>query len=139
VSVPAAQFVANLPFNRRIGLGADDEGRVLLEDDATLHNHVGTLHAGALFTLGEAASGVAIGPIVEALGAMPIAKKASIEYLRKARGRVRAEGRVGEAIDAIRARLEADGRTTFDVDVELRDDAGTEVAHVVVTWHLRAA
>ncbi len=139
MSVPVAQLVASLPFNQRIGLGVDDEGRVLLEDDATLHNHVGTVHAGALFTLGEAASGVAIGPIVEALGAAPIAKKASIDYLRKARGRVRAEGRVAEAVDAIRARLVAEGRTTFDVDVELRDDAGVEVAHVVVTWHIRAA
>ena len=59
MSDPAADFVTALPFDTLIGVRADGDALALLEADA-LHNHVGTVHAGALFTLGEAASGVAI-------------------------------------------------------------------------------
>lgn len=133
----AAELVVGLPFNARIGLVAEEDGRLALADDPTLTNHVGTVHAGALFTLGEAASGVAITDAVAALGAMPIAKGATIAYRRPAKGRIHARGRIIEDLDAIRARLRSEGKTAFDVAVTLTDGEGTEVATMTVTWHLR--
>jgi acyl-coenzyme A thioesterase PaaI-like protein len=133
----AADFVIGLPFTKRIGVLAEETGQLALADDPTLQNHVGTMHAGALFTLGEAASGVAIAEVVTALGTMPVAKSASIAYRRPAKGRIRAAGKIDEEIEAVRARLVAAGKTVLDVKVSLTDDGGTEVAEMTVTWHLR--
>lgn len=133
----AAELVVGLPFNVRIGLLAEEDGHLALPDDPTLTNHVGTVHAGALFTLGEAASGVAIAEAVAALGAMPIAKNATIAYRRPAKGRIRARGKIIEDLEAIRTRLQAEGKTAFDVAVSVTDADGTEVAQMTVTWHLR--
>lgn len=133
----AAQFVVGLPFNQRIGLAAEESGELSLPDDATLHNHVGTVHAGALFTLGEAASGIPIADVVTKLGAMPIAKSATIAYRRPASGKIRAVGAIAEELDAIAARLKAEGKTVVEVGVSMKDAAGTEVATMTVTWHLR--
>ena len=61
-------LVIGLPFTKRIGVLAEESGHLALADDPTLQNHIGTVHAGALFTLGEAASGVAVVEIAQALG-----------------------------------------------------------------------
>jgi acyl-coenzyme A thioesterase PaaI-like protein len=135
----AATLVLNLPFPRSIGVADAEEGALALPDADTLKNHVGTMHAGALFTLGESASGVAMLRVLAPVlgGAMPVAKSASIAYQKPARGRIRAVGTVVEAPDAIGARLARDGKTTFDIVVKLEDDAGVEVATMTVTWHVR--
>ena len=140
MSDPAADFVTALPFNTLIGVSADGEA-LALRDAQTLHNHVGTVHAGALFTLGEAASGVAIARNVAAAlgGAMPVTRSASIAYKRPARGRIRATAGLAEPVDTISARLQRDGKASFDVNVALVDDAGTEVATMTVAWYVRAA
>lgn len=135
---PEAAFVLELPFVRKVGAVADDAGGLALPDDPTLHNHVGTVHAGALFTLGEAASGVAVTSVVAALGGLPLAKSATIAYRRPASGRVVAKGALREEVEAIRARVAEAGKTTFDVDVTLTDGVGEVVATMTVTWHLRA-
>jgi acyl-coenzyme A thioesterase PaaI-like protein len=140
VSDPASDFVTALPFNTLVGVAVDGN-ELALGDAPSLHNHVGTVHAGALFTLGEAASGVAIGrDIAGALGgSMPVARSASIAYRRPARGKIRAAAAVAEPVDAIAARLRAEGKVTFDVNVVLHDLSGTEVATMVVAWYARAA
>ena len=62
-----------IPFNRHVGLDVaevgDGRGVVRLPDDERLHNHVGSQHAGALFSAGEAASGAAfVGAFAERMG-----------------------------------------------------------------------
>ena len=56
----AAGLNQAIPFNRHLGLVVQEvapgRGVVTLPDDAALHNHVGSQHAGALFSAGEAAS-----------------------------------------------------------------------------------
>ena len=140
MSDPAADFVTALPFNTLVGVSADGEGLALRDADA-LHNHVGTVHAGALFTLGEAASGVAIARNVAAAlgGAMPVTRSAVITYRKPARGRIRARAGLAEDVDAIAARLQRDGKASFDVNVVLVDDANIEVATMTVAWYVRAA
>jgi acyl-coenzyme A thioesterase PaaI-like protein len=140
MSDPAADFVTALPFNKLVGVTADDD-TLALPDTAELHNHVGTVHASALFALGEAMSGVGIAREVAAAlgGAMPVARNASIAYRRPARGRIRAKAVVAESLPEIAARLQRDGKVSFDVNVVLNDDAGVEVATMTVSWYARAA
>jgi acyl-coenzyme A thioesterase PaaI-like protein len=136
---PAASLVTELPFPKYIGIAGEEDGWLALADRESLRNHVGTMHAGALFTLGETASGAAmLRTLAPALaGAMPVAKSASISYRRPARGAIRAMGTLMESTEAIAARLKSEGKTTFDINVMLRDESGTEIATMTVTWHVR--
>jgi acyl-coenzyme A thioesterase PaaI-like protein len=120
-----------IPFNRFLGLVVEDvapgRGVVTLPDDPSLHNHVGSQHAGALFSAGEAASGGAfIGAFAEHLGSLtPLAKSASIEYRKIARGPITAVGSLSGDVDALLASIESDGRVEFPIDVEMSDTEGT--------------
>lgn len=135
---------AGIPFNQTLGLEVvdigDGVGTVRLPDDPRLRNHVQSQHAGALFTVAEAASGAAIaGALLAAnlMGAVtPLAKGAEIAYRKLARGAIDARA----TLTADRAALAADlasGKAECSVEVTLTDAAGVEVATVKVRWHLR--
>ena len=102
-------------------------------------NHVQTQHAAALFAAAEAASGGAMAGAFANLmmQVTPLARNASIEYLKPARGPITANARVAEDHDAVRTRLNTDGKTAFDVAVDLLDAQGVKVAEVTVAWHIR--
>ena len=132
-----------IPYNRYIGLDVaevgDGRGVVRLPDDERLHNHVGSQHAGALFSAGEAASGGAfVGAFAERMGEItPLARTAEISYLKLARGAITATGTLGEAKDSLLERLDADGKVEFPVQVEMTDGDGNTVASMTVNWHVR--
>ena len=132
-----------IPFNGHVGLEvtevADGRGVVRLPDEDFTKNHVGSQHAGALFSAGEAASGGAfIGAFAEQMGGItPLAKSADIDYLKLAKGPITATGTLGEDKSGLIDRLEADGRVEFPIEVSLTDEGGTEVARMTVHWHVR--
>ena len=132
-----------IPFNGHLGLEviavSEGSGSVRLPDDPNLLNHVGSQHAGALFTAGEAASGAAfVGAFLERMGEVtPLAKSASIDYRKIAKGPIVATGTLSEAHSALLERLDADGRVEFTIDVSLRDTDDLEVATMTVDWHVR--
>ncbi len=138
-----AGMEAAIPFNRHVGLSVTEvgEGRgvVLLPAEDHLHNHVGSQHAGALFSAGEAASGAAfVGAFAEHLGNItPLARSAEITYLKLAKGPITATGTLGGARDELLKSLDADGKVEFPVAVELTDGDGTTVVQMTVHWHVR--
>ena len=132
-----------IPYNNHLklelaGIG-EGNGSVRLPDDDELKNHVGSQHAGGLFSAGEFASGAAfVGAFAERMGDLtPLAKSASIDYLKLAKGPITASGRLGEDRSVLLERLDADGRVEFPIDVELTDEDGTTVARMTVDWHVR--
>jgi acyl-coenzyme A thioesterase PaaI-like protein len=132
-----------VPFNNHIGLEVIEvgEGRavVRLPEGGHLVNHVGSQHAGALFSAAEAASGGAmLGAFAEIMGEVtPLARSAQIEYVKLAKGPIDATATLGEPKEEIASRLEADGRVQFPVEVELADADGVTVATMTVYWHVR--
>jgi acyl-coenzyme A thioesterase PaaI-like protein len=139
----AAGLSQAIPFNVHLGLEtvtvAPDHGVVKLPDAASLHNHVGSQHAGALFSAGEAASGAAfVGAFVEMMGEItPLAESAEIAYRKLAKGEITATGRFTEDSDALKAQLNEQGRIRFPVAVELTNTDGTVVAEMTVNWYVR--
>jgi acyl-coenzyme A thioesterase PaaI-like protein len=139
----AAGLNQAIPFNRHIGLVVEEvapgRGVVTLPDGEHLHNHVGSQHAGGLFSAGEAASGGAfLGAFAEHLGGLtPLAKSASIDYRKIAHGPVTAVGTLHADVDALLSAIEADGRVEFPVEVEMTDGDGNVVATMTVHWHVR--
>jgi acyl-coenzyme A thioesterase PaaI-like protein len=139
----AAGLNSAIPFNRHVGLVVEEvapgRGVVTLPDDEQLHNHVGSQHAGALFSAGEAASGGAfLGAFAEHLGSLtPLAKSASIDYRKIARGPITAVGSLSGNVDELMGKIEADGRVEFPIEVEMSDAEGNVVATMTVRWHVR--
>jgi len=110
-----------------------------LPDQDELHNHVGGLHAGAMFTLAESASGaVVLGAFSDLLDrAVPLAASAEITYKKLALGDIDAVANLRADPAAVRAELEAGGLPQFDVGVELRDGNGVVTGEMTVRWALK--
>ena len=132
-----------VPFARFIGVRIDEVGpghaRTSLVQRPEVSNHIETMHAGAMFTLGEAASGGALaGGFADILLKLrPVAAKAEIEYLKIARGTLTAQARIDGDLPAIRATLASEGKVRFWVAVAITDEAGVDVVGMRVEWHVR--
>ncbi|MGD9735389.1 MAG: DUF4442 domain-containing protein [Solirubrobacterales bacterium] len=115
------------------------EATVVLPDKAELKNHVGSQHAGALFTAAETASGAAfVGAFAERMGEVrPLARSAEISYEKVAEGEVRANARLGVPAAEALATLDSEGIVQFPCEIELRDGDGETVATATVRWHVR--
>jgi acyl-coenzyme A thioesterase PaaI-like protein len=139
----AAGLNQAIPFNRHVGLVVEEvgpgRGVVTLPDGEHLHNHVGSQYAGGLFSAGEAASGGAfLGAFAEHLGGLtPLAKSASIDYRKIARGPITAVGKLDGDVEELLARIDEDGRVEFPIEVEMTDGDGNIVATMTVHWHVR--
>jgi acyl-coenzyme A thioesterase PaaI-like protein len=133
--------VIELPFNRLIGLerAAAESGFLLsLPDAAKYQNHLGTVHAGALLALAEAASGDFLlrqsdnGPSV-----LPVVRRLEAKFHKPAQGRVaaRATADAGE-LAKLAADLQTRGRGLVKVNVELVDEKGVVVVSAEVQWFI---
>jgi uncharacterized protein (TIGR00369 family) len=132
-----------VPFAGHLGLEitsvSEGEATVRLPERPELGNHVGSQHAGALFTVAETASGAAfVGAFAARMGEVtPLARSAEIAYEKIAKGPIDASARLGVPAAEALATLDAEGKVEFPCEVELADGAGTRVARATVHWHVR--
>lgn len=107
-----------------------EPGRALvaITERRALRNHFHSIHALALANLGELASGLAM-TLALPHGVRGIPIRLEVHYLKKARGRIVAEGRATPP-----AVVSAD--TDAQASAELRDESGEVVAIVNVRWRL---
>lgn len=115
------------------------EATALLPERSELKNHVGSQHAGALFTAAETASGAAfVGAFAERMGDVtPLARNAEISYEKIAKGPIEAKATLGVPADEALATLDAEGKVVFPCEIELTDADGQRVATATVQWHVR--
>ena len=138
-----AQMSKSVPFARHAGVELQEIGdgtcRATLDQTESSVNHIGSQHAGALFTLGEAASGGAmagaLAPVI--LTVRPLASDARITYSRVAKGTITAHATTSRPGKDLLAEISDAGRTTFAVKVTLRDESDAEVATMTVDWSVR--
>ena len=105
--------------------------KVELRDRRKVRNHLNSIHAVALANLGEVTSGLsmvtALSPEVRA-----IVTHLSMEYFKKARGRLVAEGKSAPPRSVTE-------NTEHLVYADIRDQAGDVVARATVRWQLSPA
>lgn len=139
----AAGYETMIPFAHHIGVEIKEIGvgscTARLPEADELKNHVGSQHAGSLFTVAEAASGGAfLGAFAEHLATLtPLAERAEILYQKIARGPITATAALRTPVDEVLAAIDADGKARFEVGVDLHDEDGTQVAQVTVHWYVR--
>ncbi|MDT0393451.1 MULTISPECIES: DUF4442 domain-containing protein [Streptomyces] len=136
-------LAATVPMARTLDLQfletTAERAVVALPDQADYHNHVGGPHAGAMFTLGESASGAIV---LAAFGdqlarAVPLAVRAEIAYKKLAMGPVTATATLGRPAAEVVAELDEGVRPEFPVSVAIRREDGAVTGEMTVVWTLR--
>ncbi|MFE1878638.1 DUF4442 domain-containing protein [Streptomyces diastatochromogenes] len=136
-------LAATVPMARTLNLEfletSPEQAVVSLPDQGEYHNHVGGPHAGAMFTLGESASGAIV---LAAFGdqlsrAVPLAVRAEIAYKKLAMGAVTATAKLGRPAAEVVAELDAGQRPEFPVTIEIRRADGAVTSEMQVVWTLR--
>ncbi|MFE2280119.1 DUF4442 domain-containing protein [Streptomyces sp. NPDC059454] len=136
-------LAATVPMARTLDLQfletTPERAVVALPDQADYHNHVGGPHAGAMFTLGESASGAIV---LAAFGdqlarAVPLAVRAEIAYKKLAMGPVTATATLGRPAAEVVAELDEGMRPEFPVSIAIRREDGAVTGEMTVVWTLR--
>ena len=110
-----------------------------LPDQQPYHNHIGGPHAGAMFTLGESASGaLVLGNFADHLNVVtPLAVEAKIAYKKIAMGPVLATAVMTRSVAEILAEMEGGARPEFRVDITIATEDGTVTGEMHVLWTLK--
>ncbi len=128
--------VTAIPFNRFLGLESNGPA-VTLPEDAKYQNHVGTVHAGAQYSLAEAASGQwLLGKFGEAAADyLAVVRHADVKYRRPAAGPLSAKADVpAEAEERFRETLDRRGRASIEVRVEVIASNGSVTLEAEFEW-----
>jgi len=129
-----------LPFAKYIGIKAHDTQRLELDSQRSVHNHVGTLHAAAQFTLAETQSGLYLLSIFPQYTEemTPLLRSSTVKYKNPAKSKLVATARVDDR-DKIKFENQflKRGRSMLTVHVELKDSSGTVTMVGTFVWYVQ--
>jgi len=132
-----------IPFNRPHRLTvkslSDERCEVVLPFRRRNLNHVGTMHACALATAAEYASGLCV---LSAFGVGRIRlvmADLKMAYSRRGDSSCVAEAKLpSDVLAEVQKKLKAEGRCAFELHSEVRDADDEVVAEAQITWHLKS-
>lgn len=139
-----AQLSAIVPFQNHVGITllevGDGVASAQLEQRDEVSNHIGSMHAGAMFTLGEAASGAAmagaLAPVI--LSMRPVAATAGLAFKRIAKGGLTAHAKTSAPGVELMKTIKDEGKVAFDVAVDIQDASGETVVEMTINWYVSA-
>ncbi|MES2883842.1 MAG: YiiD C-terminal domain-containing protein [Pseudomonadota bacterium] len=101
-------------------------------------NHIGTMYAGALFTLAEIPGGALFLSSFDTARFFPVVKALNLKFLKPAKGDVRVSATLApEEISRIEQQAAESGKADFALSLELKDTAGVVVAVSEGLYQLR--
>ena len=122
-------------------LGIKQEGDLLtLEPKKELLNHIGSIHAGAIFTLAETQSGVYLQKLFPELKnkAGAVLRDAKIKYKLPAFEKVTAYASADkDAIEKFKTQFSKKGRGLLQIEVKIRDINNALCAQAVFVWFVK--
>lgn len=132
-----------IAFVKRSGLRAEllEPGHVRLRMPlAGNQNHIGSMYAGALFTLAEIPGGALFLTSFDAQRFYPIVKEMNLRFRRPATGDIRVEARISnEEIQLLQKQVTELGKAEYVLQLQLTDESGEVVAASHGLYHLRAS
>jgi acyl-coenzyme A thioesterase PaaI-like protein len=131
-----------IAFVKRSGLTAEvlEPGHVRLRMPLEGNqNHIGTLYAGALFTLAEMPGGALFLTSFDARRFYPVVKEMNLRFRRPAKGDITVDARIDQAeIARIQNEAEASGKADYWLELQLLDAGGEVVAESRGLYQMRA-
>ncbi|MGH1352442.1 MAG: PaaI family thioesterase [Methyloligellaceae bacterium] len=131
-----------VPFARHIGVEVlsvgDGVSECTVQLKPELLNHIGSAHAGVIFTLAETASGGAMGGALAPfmMEARPVVSNSSMEFLKVGKTTLTAHGKTEDDPAELRENLKTEGKIIFNVIVTIKDEEENDISVVKVTWHV---
>ena len=116
--------ITEIPFVKKVGVKQSATGDLALPMEPSVSNHLNTIHAGAQFTLAEAASGkLLLESFPELEGkVVPVLRDSQIKFKRPAESSITAYPTMSaESASALRDQLGRKGRGSIEINVEIRD------------------
>jgi acyl-coenzyme A thioesterase PaaI-like protein len=130
-----------IAFVKRSGLKAKilEPGWVKLRMPlAGNQNHIGSMYAGALFTLAEIPGGALFLTSFDVQRFYPIIKEMNLHFRRPALGDITVEARLSvEQIEQLQQQATTVGKAEFVLQLQLTDDSGEVVAESRGVYQLR--
>jgi len=133
--------ITDIPFIKKVGVEKSQEGKLGLSFDKSVQNHLQTIHASALFTLAEAASGEALQiAFPELVGKVaPMVRDSQIKFRKPALKAVSATSSIeDESVQKFNLQFEKKGRALITVSVEVKDSDGVLVCSGVFNWFVQS-
>jgi len=132
----------SIPFAERAGIDLIEFERGHVKMKIPLEpnkNHIGTMYAGALFTLAEIPGGAIFMSAFDMTKFFPIVVEMNIKYLKPATTDIYVEVNMSEEeIERITKEATENGKSTFILEKELKDENGVVVAITTGTYQARA-
>ncbi|WP_341303921.1 YiiD C-terminal domain-containing protein [Pseudomonas sp. TMP25] len=130
-----------IAFVKRSGLKAEvlEAGHVRLRMPlAGNQNHIGSMYAGALFTLAEIPGGALFLTSFDAARFYPIVKEMNLRFRRPATGDICVEARLTEEqIQHLQKQATEEGKAEYVLELQLTDESGEVVAESRGLYQLR--
>lgn len=139
----AMHFLSLLsPFNAHLGAKmtewSDNSCKIFIKRRRKVRNHVATIHAGALFTLGETCAGLIIIRNFPFGSFRPLMSEVRATYSKQARDDVTGEACIApEKIAAMHADLARGEIPKIDVTTDIYDKDRLLIASVVTVWQVK--
>jgi uncharacterized protein (TIGR00369 family) len=141
----AQKVISSIPFVGLVDITVESAGPeqavATMPWRTPIGNHVGTPHAGAMFTLAESCSGaLACGLLAEQIagGLLVVVKESTIRYRRPVVGDARAVATLLTPAAEVIAAVNDEGRADFVVSVQILGTNGGDGATAEFTWAARA-
>lgn len=131
-----------IAFVKRSGLKAEvlEPGRVRLRMPlAGNQNHIGSMYAGALFTLAEIPGGALFLTSFDTARFYPIIKDMSLRFRRPATGDIWVDASLSDdEIQRLQKQATEEGKAEYVLELQLTDDSGEVVVQSRGVYQLRA-
>jgi uncharacterized protein (TIGR00369 family) len=138
------RFAKVIPFNTLLGVNVvhlgDGFAEATLASRPELSNHIGSHHAGAIFSLAEAASGAAMAGVFSAviLKTRAVVRTARIDYRKPSRIPIAARAASLSTGEQLRQTLGSAGEVEFEIKVDVGglDKGSALFADATFVWHV---
>lgn len=139
--------VTQIPFNKLLGIckcSGPDEGLLMLRKGECYTNHLNTVHAGAQFALGEAASGEYLlqrfKAFVEKETIIPVVRNAEVKFRKAGTGEIKATAAISDDVAGrTMESIEKKGRALIPVSVIISDSSGNITMTATYEWFVQKA
>ena len=130
-------LIENIEFVKYLGIR--QEGTYLtLEPKKELLNHIGSIHAGAIFTLAESQSGFTLMEQFGETNVKALLRSSSIKYKEEATSKLTAIGSIEpKDIEKFSTQFYNKGRALIDVTVKILDSNDSTVATATFSWFIQ--